>query len=62
MIPSVASMLLELYPNKSARDYLPLISIIYMGPGGHRTVAYVHLGTSGPLVLVGATDSTIGLV
>ena len=23
-------------PNKSARDYLPMLTIIYMGPGGHR--------------------------
>ena len=36
LIPSVATMLMELYPNKSMRDYLPLLSIIYMGPGGHR--------------------------
>ena len=36
MISSVATMLAELYPNKSARDYLPLLTIIYMEPGGHR--------------------------
>ena len=36
MIPSVATILAELYPNKSTRDYLPLLTIIYMGPGGHR--------------------------
>ena len=29
-------MLAELYPDKSTRDYLPLLAIIYMGPGGHR--------------------------
>ena len=28
-------MLAELYPSKSARDWLPLLTIIYMGPGGH---------------------------
>ena len=36
LIPSVATMLAELYPNKTARNYLPLLTIIYMGPGGHR--------------------------
>ena len=36
VIPSVATMLMELYPNESARGYLPLITIVYMGPGGHR--------------------------
>ena len=36
LIPSVATLLTELYPNKSTKDYLPLLTIIYMGPGGHR--------------------------
>ena len=36
LIPSVATLLTELYPNKSARDCLPMLTIIYMAPGGHR--------------------------
>ena len=36
MIPSVATLLTELYPNKSARECLPMLNIIYMAPGGHR--------------------------
>ena len=36
MIPSVASLLTELYPNKGAREWLPMLTIIYMAPGGHR--------------------------
>ena len=36
MTPSVATLLGERFPNKSMRDYLPLMTIIYMGPGGHR--------------------------
>ena len=36
LIPSVATMLAELYPNKSARECLPLLTIKTMGPGGHR--------------------------
>ena len=36
MIPSVASLLAELYPDKSAREWLPMLTIIYMAPGGHR--------------------------
>ena len=34
--PSVATLLAELYPNKSAKDCLPTLTIIYMAPGGHR--------------------------
>ena len=38
MIPPVATLLAELYPNKSARECLPMLTIIvvYMAPGGHR--------------------------
>ena len=36
LIPSVASMLRELFPNKRARDWLPPLTILYMAPGGHR--------------------------
>ena len=36
MIPSVASLLAELYPNRGAREWLPMLTIIYMAPGGHR--------------------------
>ena len=36
MIPSVASLLAELYPNKGVREWLPMLTIIYMAPGGHR--------------------------
>ena len=36
MIPSVASLLAELYPKKGAREWLPMLTIIYMAPGGHR--------------------------
>ena len=35
-MPSVATLLGEHFPNKDMRDYLPLMTIIYMGPGGHR--------------------------
>ena len=36
MIASVASLLAELYPNRRAREWLPMLTIIYMAPGGHR--------------------------
>ena len=36
MIPSVASLLAELYPDKGVREWLPMLTIIYMAPGGHR--------------------------
>ena len=36
LIPTVASMLKELSPEKQARDWLPPITILYMAPGGHR--------------------------
>ena len=36
MIPSVASLLDELYPERGAREWLPMLTIIYMAPGGHR--------------------------
>ena len=36
LIPSVATLLAELYPNKSTRECLPMLTIIYMAPGGHR--------------------------
>ena len=36
LIPTVASMLKELPPEKQARDWLPPITILYMAPGGHR--------------------------
>ena len=36
MIPSVADLLGIQYPNKGSRDFLPLVTIVYMGPGGHR--------------------------
>ena len=36
MIPSVASLLAELYPKRGAREWLPMLTIIYMAPGGHR--------------------------
>ena len=36
LIPSVATLLAELYPNKSARVFLTTLTIIYMAPGGHR--------------------------
>ena len=36
LTPSVATLLTELCPNKSTRECLPMLTIIYMGPGGHR--------------------------
>ena len=36
MIPSVSALLAELYPNKETREWLPLLTIVYMAPGGHR--------------------------
>ena len=36
MVPSVATLLAELYPNRSARECLPTLTITYMAPGGHR--------------------------
>ena len=36
LIPSVATLLAELYPNKSARECLPTLTMIYMAAGGHR--------------------------
>ena len=38
LIPSVATLLAELYPNKGAtsRECLPTLTIIYMAPEGHR--------------------------
>ena len=36
LIPSVATMLRELSPEKQARDWLPPMTILYMAPGGHR--------------------------
>ena len=36
MIPSVASLLDKLSPKQGARECLPMFSILYMAPGGHR--------------------------
>ena len=36
LIPSVASLLVVLYPERTAREWLPMLTIIYMAPGGHR--------------------------
>ena len=36
MAPSVASLLAVLYPERGAREWLPMLTIIYMAPGGHR--------------------------
>ena len=36
MIPSAASLLAELYPNKGVREWLPMLTMMYMAPGGHR--------------------------
>ena len=36
LIPTVASLLTELSPEKQARDWLPPTTILYMAPGGHR--------------------------
>ena len=36
MTPSVASLLKTLFPKQGAREWLPVLSIIYMAPGGHR--------------------------
>ena len=36
MIPSVEALLAELFPKKGAREWLPMLTIIYMAPGGHR--------------------------
>ena len=35
LIPSVATLLAELYPNKNARECLPMLTIIFVAPGGH---------------------------
>ena len=36
MIPSVASLLAKLSPKQEAREWLPMLTILYMAPGGHR--------------------------
>ena len=36
LVPSVATLLTELSPEKKARDWLPPMTILYMAPGGHR--------------------------
>ena len=36
MTPSVISLLEALSPKQGAREWLPMLSIIYMAPGGHR--------------------------
>ena len=36
LIPTVASLLTELSPNKGAREWLPTMTVLYMAPGGHR--------------------------
>ena len=36
MIPVVEALLAELFPKKGAREWLPMLTIIYMAPGGHR--------------------------
>ena len=36
MTPPVITLLQRLSPRQEAREWLPAISIIYMGPGGHR--------------------------
>ena len=36
LIPSTAELLGHLHPEKYARDFLPLWTVLYMGPGGHR--------------------------
>ena len=36
MTPSVISLLETLSPKEGAREWLPMLSIIYMAPGGHR--------------------------
>ena len=36
LIPTVATLLTELSPEKQARDWLPPMTILYMAPGGHR--------------------------
>ena len=36
LIPSVATLLTEMSPEKKARDWLPPMTILYMAPGGHR--------------------------
>ena len=36
MIPTVAALLAELYPDKKPREWLPVVTIVYMAPGGHR--------------------------
>ena len=43
LIPSVAILLTELFPEKKARDWLPPMTILYMAPGGHETAALIHL-------------------
>ena len=53
LIPSVATMLAELYPNKSTRDYLPFANHHLHGTWRPSTVANVHFGTSKSSVLVG---------
>ena len=59
MIPPVATLLAELYPNKSARERLPTLTT---GTGRPSTVANVHIGTSRWAVLAGVANSTIGIV
>ena len=54
MIPSVAELLGELFPNEGMRDYLPLMTIMYMGPGGHRQWP---MSISALLVVVSVADS-----
>ena len=36
LLPTVAFMLRELFPNKRARDWLPPLTTLYMAPGGNR--------------------------
>ena len=36
MTSSVEKLLAKFYPDKSAREWLPVVTILYMAPGGHR--------------------------
>ena len=39
MIPSVASLLDKISPKQGAREWLPMLTILYMAPGGHRQLS-----------------------
>ena len=36
IVPATLELLSKLYAGKCARDFLPSMTIVYMGPGGHR--------------------------